>query len=107
AVGRGATAPRDQGESSFYDVASLGSGRAMGGDSAPSCGGSMVMFGRSLSSQRGMYHVFFPISVNSEGISVIFTMRASVRMATASSRPNSLETRSGVRMNAEKTAAIV
>ena len=48
-------------------MASLGSGRAMGGDSAPSCGGSIVMFGSSLSSQRGMYHVFSPISVNSAG----------------------------------------
>ena len=41
------------------------------------------------------------------GISVIFTISASVRIATASSRPNSFETRSGVRMNAEKTVAMM
>ena len=54
-----------------------------------------------------MYHVFSPIRVMKAGMSVIFTTSASVRIATASSRPNSLEIRSGVRMKAEKTVAMM
>ena len=65
------------------------------------------MFGSALSSQRGMYQVFSPSSVMKAGMSVIFTTSASVRIATASSSPNSFEMRSGVTMKAEKTVAMI
>ena len=65
------------------------------------------MFGRSLSSQRGMYHDFSPSIVRKDGTSVIRTSNASVRIATASSRPNSFEMRSAVRMKAAKTVPMI
>ena len=67
-----------------------------------SVGGSIVMFGRTLSSQRGMYQDFSPSSVSSAGTTVSRMISASVRIATASSRPNSLLTRSGVSMNGDE-----
>ena len=58
--------------------APLGSGRrptGAGSGDSPSCGGSMVMFGSSRSSQRGMYQVFSPSHVKNAGTSVIFTIK--------------------------------
>ena len=54
-----------------------------------------------------MYQDFSPISVRNAGSSVIRTTSASVRIANASSSPNSFEMRSGVRMNAAKTVPMI
>ena len=54
-----------------------------------------------------MYHAFSPMSVRKAGTSVIRTTSASVRIATASRRPNSFVMRSGVRMKAAKTEAMI
>ena len=54
-----------------------------------------------------MYHDFSPMSVRKAGTSVIRTTSASVRIATASSRPNSFEMRSAVRMKAAKTVPMM
>ena len=54
-----------------------------------------------------MYHDFSPISVRNAGTSVIRTISASVRIATASSRPNSFGMRSALRMNAAKTVPMI
>ena len=59
-----------------------------------SCGGSIVMSGRSRSSQRGMYHDFSPISVRNAGTSVIRTTSASVGQDRDGEQiPNSFEIR--------------
>ena len=87
--------------------ASLGFGTGASAAASPSCGGSMVMFGRIRSSQRGMYHVFSPSHVKKAGTRVIRTTSASVRIAAASNRPNSFEMRSDVRMNAAKTVPMM
>ena len=75
--------------------------------SSPSCGGSIVMLGSSRSSQPGMYQVFSPSQVKKAGTKVIFTTSASVKIETASTRPNSLLIRSDVRMNAAKTVPMM
>ena len=54
-----------------------------------------------------MYHVLSPSSVKNDGTRVMRTTSASVRIAMASRIPNSLETRSGVRMKAEKTVPMI
>ena len=54
-----------------------------------------------------MYQDFSPMSVRKAGTSVIRTTSASVRIATASSSPNSFEIRSGVRMKAAKTVPMI
>ena len=54
-----------------------------------------------------MYQAFSPRSVRNAGTSVIRMSSASVRIATASSSPNSFEMRSGVRMKAEKTVPMI
>ena len=56
--------------------------------------------------QPGMYQVF-PSQVKKAGTRVIFTTSASVKIETASTRPNSLLIRSDVRMNAEKTVPMI
>ncbi len=54
-----------------------------------------------------MYHVFSPSTVKNAGTSVIRTTSASVRIATASSSPNSFGMRSALRMNAAKTVPMI
>ena len=54
-----------------------------------------------------MYQAFSPRSVRKAGTSVIRMSSASVRIAIASSSPNSFEMRSGVRMKAEKTVPMI
>ena len=54
-----------------------------------------------------MYHDFSPSSVRNAGTSVIRTISASVRIATASRRPNSFGMRSALRMNAAKTVPMI
>src|SRR5919109_3568487 len=87
--------------------AALAGSAATGRSTAPSCGGSIVILGRSRSSQPGMYHAFSPRTVRNAGTSVIRTISASVRIATARSRPNSFEIRSAGGMNAAKTVPII
>ena len=60
----------------------------------PSCGGSIVMSGSDRSSQRGMYQDFSPRGQEGRHEGQPNTS-ASVRIATASSRPNSFVIRSG------------
>ena len=67
----------------------------------------MVRFGSSRSSQRGMYQDFSPRSVRKAGTSVIRTISASVRIATASRSPNSFGMRSALRMKAAKTVPMI
>src|SRR5262249_11763032 len=96
--------PRDRVGHATRAGSRSGGGTATG---APSWGGSMVMFGSSRSSQRGMYHVFSRSSVKNAGTSDMRTISASVRIATASRSPNSFGMRSALRMNAENTVPMM
>ena len=65
------------------------------------------MFGSERSSQRGMYHDFSPRRVRKAGTSVMRMISASVRIATASSSPNSFGMRSALRMKAANTVPMI